>query len=322
MLPDVLSVIARALSFVCALQAAGAALFLELFGGQGEEVGRRIRRLGTLSAWAAMALVAVHYGLEPARMAGNLAGVWDLSLQELTARSSIAVAAVLRIVGLLLIVVGLKSGRSGAGGLAGTSAPYSAEVRAAGFERHTEQPLRPRTPAPTRRAIAWLGVALIAGSFAATGHTAAAEAHRWLLAGLLTLHLLVIEFWFGALLPLVFIARAGSLDAAHTVRRFSRIATALVPLILVAGVGSAWLLVPGWQVLREPYGQLLLLKVVGFAALLAIAALNKWRLGPELETAHFDAARRFRRSVLSEYVLIGAVLTITAVMTSFFSPEP
>jgi putative copper export protein len=29
----------------------------------------------------------------------------------------------------------------------------------------------------------------------------------------------------------------------------------------------------------------------------------------------------FRRSVATEYVLIAAVLTITAIMTSFFSPE-
>jgi putative copper resistance protein D len=310
MLPDVLSVIARALSFVCALQAAGAALFLGLFAGQGDEVGRRIRRLGTRSAWAAMALVALHYGLEPARMAGDLAGIGDLSLQELAATSGVAIAALLRIVGLLLIIVGLKSapaqqpqsapgGAAGAGGWARGQVPYSLQAPAS-----------------------WLGAVLVAASFTATGHTAASESHRWALASLLVLHLLVIEFWFGALLPLVFATRADPQLAARSVQRFSRIATALVPLILIAGLGMAWLLIPSWQVLGEPYGQLLLAKLIGFGVLLGLAALNKWRLGPELKTAGPHAARRFQRTVVSEYVLIGAVLVITAVMTSFFSPEP
>ena len=68
-----------------------------------------------------------------------------------------------------------------------------------------------------------------------------------------------------------------------------------------------------------------LLEVMRFTALsfvlLGLAALNKWRFGPAIERGDTRAARGFRRCVVSEYVLIAAVLSVTAVMTTFFSPE-
>jgi putative copper export protein len=66
---------------------------------------------------------------------------------------------------------------------------------------------------------------------------------------------------------------------------------------------------------------LLIAKAVGFAVLMGLAAANKWRLGPALVHGPVQSGQWFRRSVAAEYVLIAAVLTITAVMTSFFSPE-
>jgi putative copper export protein len=54
---------------------------------------------------------------------------------------------------------------------------------------------------------------------------------------------------------------------------------------------------------------------------MGLAAANKWRLGPALVHGPVQSGRWFRRSVAAEYVLIAAVLTITAVMTSLFSPE-
>jgi putative copper export protein len=66
---------------------------------------------------------------------------------------------------------------------------------------------------------------------------------------------------------------------------------------------------------------LLIAKAVGFALLMGLAAANKWRLGPALGSGIVGSGQWFRRSVATEYVLIAAVLAITAVMTSFFSPE-
>lgn len=84
----------------------------------------------------------------------------------------------------------------------------------------------------------------------------------------------------------------------------------------------ALILIPSLSVLGEPYGQLLLAKIGGFSVLMALAAANKSLLGPAIATGEAEGGRRFRQSVGTEYALIVAVLAITAVMTSFFSPEP
>ena len=136
------------------------------------------------------------------------------------------------------------------------------------------------------------------------------------------LHLLIVAFWFGALWPLYFVSlREAPARASAIVQRFTGVATWLVPVIFVAGTAMAILLLPGFSVLTEPYGELLMAKVVGFALLLGLAAANKWRLGPALHAGTAGGGRWFRRSVATEYVLIAAVLAITAVMTSFYSPE-
>jgi putative copper export protein len=91
-----------------------------------------------------------------------------------------------------------------------------------------------------------------------------------------------------------------------------------VPVILLAGVGLTVLLVPDWAVFRQPYGQLLLAKVALFAVLMALATLNKWTFGPACASGR---TRAFKQAVAVEYVLICAVLAITAILTTFYSPE-
>jgi putative copper resistance protein D len=282
---DVLSVILRALSFVLLFQAAGVAIFLAVFGRRLADSWNAVRLLGQGAALAAVTLVAGHYALEAARMAGELSGVWDPSLQGMMWHSSGGAASILRLVGLGLIAVGL-------------------------------QPTQGRGSK-----LATLGAVLACLAFTLTGHTAVA-AHREMLAPLLMIHLLVVAFWFGALAPLYLASsRETSVRACEIVEAFTGVATWLVPVILVAGVAMAVVLLPDLSALREPYGELLIAKVVGFAALMGLAAANKWRLAPALAAGTAESGRRFRRAVAAEYVLIVGVLAVTAVMTTFFSPE-
>jgi hypothetical protein len=81
-MPDVLSVVLRALSFVLLFQAAGIAIFVAIFGRLLTTTQGAVRRLGQVAALAGMVLVVAHYALEAARMAGELSGMWDLSLQN------------------------------------------------------------------------------------------------------------------------------------------------------------------------------------------------------------------------------------------------
>jgi putative copper resistance protein D len=282
---DILSVVLRALSFVLLFQAAGAAIFVALFGRRLASALEGVRRLGRASALAAIALVAAHYAVEAARMAGDLSGMWDPALQGMVWDSPNRAALICRLAGLLLIVVGFQRGGR-------------------------------------RSLIVMLsGAVLATGSFTLMGHTSV-SAHRWALAALLMLHLLVVAFWFGALGPLYLASlRETPARVSDIVERFTAVATWLVPLILLAGIVMAVLLLPNLAALGEPYGELLIAKVAGFVVLMGLAAANKWRLGPALARRPVQGTRWFRRSLAAEYVVIAAVLTITAVMTTFFSPE-
>lgn len=277
---DALSALIRGLSFVALFQAAGVAIFLALFGRRLAETAQRVRSLGFVSAIAAIVLVAVHYALEAARMAGALSGIFDGSLQQMVFESSLSTAFICRTLGLVLI--------------AGT-------IRRSG---------------KVSISMSLIGAAAVIGGFLFVGHSAIHADRAWL-CPLLALHLAVVAFWFGALLPLYAVSRTRF--AAEIVDDFSRIAVWLVPLIFLAGLVMAWLLIDSWATFREGYGVSLLIKIGGFTALMGLAALNKWRYGPALAQGNATAA--FQRAVVIEYVLICAVLMTTAVMTTLFSPE-
>ena len=284
MLPDYLSAILRALGFAALFQAAGVAMFLAIFHAGLADSTPAIRRLGRIAAISGLAFVSSHFALEAGRMAGSLGGVLDPDLQQRVLTSPLGATTALRCAGLLLLAIGLR----------GDGPP---------------------------RLLAITGANLAVFSFALTGHTAVNHT-RWLLAPLLLAHLSIVAFWFGALMPLHIVSRSEiHTRAAKIVEHFSRIAFWLVPGILVAGIAMACFLLPNFAALRGTYGTLLLAKLAGFVLLMALAAANKWRLGPAIERGEVPAIRMFRRIVSLEYALIVVVLAVSAVMTSFFSPE-
>jgi putative copper export protein len=239
--PDALSVAFRAVSFVLLLNAAGIPIFIAVFGHLLPDSLPAIAKLGWGLAIGALVFVAGHHALEGARMAGEMGGVVDPAMQAMTLRSSEGAAFGLRMVGLVLIAVGLRRGAL---------------------------------------AVGITGAILATAAFTLTGHTSVTP-YRPAAAALLTFHLLVVAFWLGSLWPLYLVAgREPPHRAAHVIDAFSRVAAWVVPVILLAGVGLTVLLVPSWAVFRQPYGQLLLAKVALFAVLMALATLNKWTFGP------------------------------------------
>ena len=285
MLVDALSATLRALSFVALFQAAGTAIFIAVFGRALDASKAGVRRVGVASAVFAIALVVSHYALEAARMSGELAGTMDPTQQGMVMHSSASVALTWRLVGLALIGVGLRIGAS-------IGIPSAV-----------------------------VGATLAVAAFTLVGHTAANPA-RWLMSVLLLVHLLVVAFWFGSLVPLILVsAREPAAAVGRLVEQFSAVAGWLVPGLFAAGLVLTILLLPNLAALLTPYGGLLLVKIAAFAVLMGLAALNKWRLGPALGRDDPRAKTVFQRAVIAEYVLIVAVLCVTAVLTSFYSPE-
>jgi putative copper resistance protein D len=105
------------------------------------------------------------------------------------------------------------------------------------------------------------------------------------------------------------------------VESFSALAVWLVPVLFLAGLILGAVLLGTPANLATTYGQLLMAKVAAFAVLMVLAALNKWRLGPALAAGTPGAGIAFRRSVLAEIALVTAVLGVTAVLTTLYSPE-
>jgi putative copper export protein len=281
---DFLFVALRALAFVAVLQAAGVPLYLWLFEERLRESLAFARRLGWMTAITAILATAAAHLAQPARMTGTLEGLLDGTLHAMLLASDAGASHAIRILGLVFVLVGLRAAtRLGA---------------AAGV----------------------VGATLIAASFALLGHTATHD-QRWLLAPLLVLHVLIAAFWFGALLPLRFAGRhETAAETARLLAQFSAVAAWLVPIILVAGIGMAVVLLSAPSGLVSPYGFLLMGKLAGFAILMGLAGLNKWRLGPLIGAGRERARDAFRIAVTAEWLLIAAVLAATAVMTALYSP--
>ena len=272
----------RAASLMLILQAAGAALFLVLFSVP-PLPGARIRTTASWVALAAAALLLVQLAFEPAHLAGELNGLTDGTQWRLLAGDSAALAAGVRLLGAALLVGALRWQRSSATALG--------------------------------------GLALVIVSFALTGHSLT-HPHRAALAVLLLLHVTAVSYWFGALWPLLQLLRqAAPVVAAGLTESFSRVALWLVPLLALAGVTMAALLLPQWGALWRPYGLTLLAKLVLFVALLALAALNRLRLTPALARGVPAAARQLRVSIGLEYLLLCAALAATAALSGYFAPE-
>jgi putative copper export protein len=275
----------RALSFCVAIQAAGAPLFLSIVGGELSRVRESVLVLGNRSAWAGVVLVVLYQASEPIRLLGDVRGVLDSSLQGALLESPLGTATAVRLLGLLLIAVGCRT-----------------------WHRHGST-------------VPVVGSALVVASFAFMGHTAEGD-QRWLTATALLIHVVVIAFWFGSLLPLYQASRQLSLSATgELIERFSYVAVRIVPAIFVAGLALAVALLPSIASLGTRYGLLLLTKVVGFAVLMAAAAFNKIKLGPRVRSGDSHALVTLRKVVLVEWVLIAGVIATTSTMTGLFSPE-
>ena len=285
MQPDTLSVLLRSLSFIALFQAAGMALFLAMFGRSLDASLAFLGRIAILSANAAITLLVGQYLLEAARMADDWSGIFDASMQKMLLNSTLSIVLALRCLGVSILVVAI-------GRCNGSGKTYTV-----------------------------IGVMTVAASFLFMGHTSV-HPLRWVLAPLLLVHVAIVTFWFGALVPL-YVASTREIPAvaAQVTDAFSRVAGWLVPGIFVAGVLMGLMLVRQLAEFRLGYGVSLLGKVGGFAVLMGLAALNKWRLGPAIATGQGEALRSFRRSLIVEYVLIALVLSITAVMTTLYSPE-
>jgi putative copper resistance protein D len=175
----------------------------------------------------------------------------------------------------------------------------------------------------SQRASWWscLGAAAAATSFAWTGHARALNPDVLPIL-LLSVHLLGIAFWLGALLPLSGLARGGDLPRiAAATARFGAAAALVVGALVAAGAALLWLLLGHSMALwNSTYGRWLIAKLALVACILSLAAFNKWRLTPRLLAGDGRAAASLRTTIRFELLVGGAILAVTATFTTITGP--
>jgi putative copper resistance protein D len=177
----------------------------------------------------------------------------------------------------------------------------------------------PRRSAPLRPACIALSAALL-GSLAWTGHARAEAGWReWVHVGADAMHLLTAGLWIGAL-PLIVLmfGRSGVKGddrgfAHRALRRFSVLASIAVAILIATGfVNTALLIASPIDLVRSPWGWVLLGKLALVTAMLGLAATNRRRWTPALAASSEAEGRRaageLQRNVRLEALLAGGVL--------------
>jgi copper transport protein len=189
-------------------------------------------------------------------------------------------------------------------------------------------------PARHDRARVLVGAALALGALPLVGHTRS-YGPAWLVVASDLLHVAAAAIWFGGLVGLVVAlpALAGRPSlAAGTLARFSTLAAGLVAAVAGAGVLLGWRILGSWAALvGTTYGLLLIAKVAVVAAVVAVAAWNRYRLLPSVTGAaghqgRLAAAGRLRSAVRLEALGLVAVLLATGFLVNqvpqVTAPEP
>lgn len=291
----VVAILVRALGYGAGVLAVGSGLFLVAYAGragEGEAAGGlrqamvRTAWIGGVAAFVAAAATLAGLGVRAGRLSGlDLQGMADATMLQIVWEGPVGTAVTVRLAGLAAVVTGLAVFGTGAG-----------------------------------RLLVLAGGCAYAFSYAFVGH--ATEPPQWLLAAVVTVHLLAVSFWFGSFAPLALVTRRGAAaDAAGLLGAFGRTAVWVVGALIAAGATfAAVLLGSPAGLVDSAYGWILMAKLALVTVLLMLAALNKLRLVPAL--ARGDERARFNlvRSIRLEACTVVAILLVTAVLTSVATP--
>jgi copper transport protein len=173
-----------------------------------------------------------------------------------------------------------------------------------------------------------LGIAGGSGmlAHALAGHAAGPSSLRALNLAAQWAHLLAVGVWIGGLAWLLAGLRRHAPDgsAREVVLRFSKLAGISLAVVVATGVARTVDELGGWARLADSgFGLALDLKLVLFAGLVALGAVNRYRLVPLIQAgARRAAVARLRRSVGGELGLAAGVLAAAALLSQLAPGAP
>ncbi|MDG1450519.1 MAG: CopD family protein [Ascidiaceihabitans sp.] len=262
------------------------ALYLGVMTSAGTVMAMLMFRLertrGLAMTFAVLGIVAaiLAFSLRGANLTGDVSGLTDPEMLKILWTTPVGTALLLRLVGLGLLIAGLLMGRVGTW-------------------------------------VSVLGGVIAIWSFDQVGHVSGLETTLLDLA--LMLHLLAVALWIGVLTPLKRLASSSSTyaSAADVGHRFGVVASATVPVLIIVGGYMGYQLVGSFTALvGTSYGQAMIIKVLLVGLLLGLAAANKLRFIPALRTGDSAVANHLSKSISVEWIVILAVLGMTAVLTT------
>ena len=149
-------------------------------------------------------------------------------------------------------------------------------------------------------------------------------------------HLLAAGIWLGALLALSYllfrprrIMTSVHVELSHrALASFAFVGTGVVTILVLTGLISSWFLVGldgAGSIPESAYGQLLVAKLLLFLVMLALAAINRYRMTPALEAAitrsdHSAAVTGLRTSLAMETGSAVAILALVAWLGTLAPP--
>ena len=276
----VASTVVKFLLYLSIIGLAGAVIFNALFKEAKELVPRRHYFILTFTA---IALTLLSYSLRGAALTGDVSGLVDMEMLGILWQTPVGNAFIYRMSGLALILISLMTEKFGP-------------------------------------PIGITGTGLVFWSFSQIGH--ATDVHLPFISVLFFIHYVGVAFWVGALAPLHKAATGGLTHdtTAAIAEKFGRLASIMVPILIVAGTIMSWLLVGSFEnLLGTSYGQLLLIKVLIVSVLLLLAAANKFRFVPRLLAGQSGAAAHLAKSIKYETAIVLIIFLMTAVLTSTLS---
>jgi putative copper export protein/methionine-rich copper-binding protein CopC len=174
-------------------------------------------------------------------------------------------------------------------------------------------------------------MALVIGSYSVLSHAAGSLLWPWVAITVDWLHTLAVGLWVGGLVTLVLVlpvalqpyeGEARRLALLAALRRFSRLATAAVAVVIATGVYSAgnWISEPA-ELTGTTFGATLIAKSLLVMALLGLGGLHHIALRPE-RFARFSALMR-RAAALTGTLRVEALLAVIVLLAaSLLSATP
>lgn len=284
-MPDVWALAAvatKALMYFGILTSGGLVLSRLIFASEVASVLSDMRRFAVICALIGIIAAVASFALRGAALTGDASGLIDPDMLGLMWQTPVGTALVFRLAGLVLVLVGLLIGGIGWN-------------------------------------LAGIGAIISVWSFASIGHISDSGAFWPKL--LLMAHLVAVSFWIGILLPLKRLADdAESLGVAGQLgHRFGQIATAVIPVLIAAGLALGWTLLGSWaNLFAKPYGFALIAKLCIFGLLLGLGALNKIHIVPRLVSEGAPAVAHLSKSLALEWAVFACLLLATAALTTVF----